>query len=121
MKKILLSILVVVLIIFSCDDRDDELVNANIRINNRSNVDFTSVQIRVDTLRFENVLADDFSDYLPFEVAYAADTITVVTDSTEFNFIPTDSIIGDPLPIGLYTYELSFSEQGTLELNFRVD
>ena len=121
MKKILLSVLVTVLIVLSCSDRDDELLNANIRINNRSDLDFTSVQVRVDSLRFDDVLAGDFSDYLPFEAAFAADTITVFTDSLEFTFIPLDSIFGDTLPIGLYTYELSFSEENELELNFRVD
>ena len=121
MKKILVSVLLTVLIAFACTDRDDELLGASIRINNKSDIDFTTVQVRVDTLLFENVPASGFSNYLPFETAFAADTITIETDSTEFRFVPADSIIGEPLPIGLYTYELNFDEEGEILLNFRID
>lgn len=121
MKKILLSIVITVLIVFACTDRDDELLSANIRINNKSNINFNTVQVRVDTLLFENIPSEGFSNYLAFETAFAADTITIETDSIEYRFIPVDSIIGDPLPIGLYTYELSFDEEGEIVLNFRVD
>jgi hypothetical protein len=121
MKKIFISVLLTVLIAFACTDRDDELLGASIRINNKSNIDFTTVQVRVDTLLFENVPADGFSNYLAFETAYAADTITIETDSTQIRFVPVDSIIGEPLPIGLYTYELSFDEEGEIIFNFRVD
>ena len=119
MKKIVLSIVATVLIFFACTDRDDELLGANIRINNRSTINFSNVQVRVDTLIFENIPADSFSEYLEFETAFAADTITVVTDSTEFVFVPDST--GVALPIGLYTYELNFSETGELQFNFRVD
>ncbi|GMN11933.1 hypothetical protein MTsPCn9_32350 [Croceitalea sp. MTPC9] len=119
MKKILLSVLLAVLIAFACTDRDDELTGANIRINNKSNINFTNVQVRVDTLVFENIAPDAFSEYLEFETAYAADNIIIETDSTQFSFTP-DSI-RSPLPVGLYTYELSFNEEGEVVLNFRVD
>ena len=99
----------------------DRPFQASIRINNKSSIDFTTVQVRVDTLLFENVPADGFSNYLPFETAYAADTITIETDSIQFRFVPADSIIGEPLPIGLYTYELSFDDKGEIIFNFRVD
>ncbi len=121
MKKILLSITLTVLLTFACTDRDDELLGPNIRINNKSGVNFTSVQVRVDTLIFENIPSEGFSNYVPFEIAYAADTLVIETDSTQFNFTPPDSIIGNPLPLGLYTYELSFSEEGEVLFNFRVD
>ena len=119
MKKILLSVLLTALIAFACTDRDDELLGANIRINNKSGVNFNRVQVRVDTLFFENIPVDGFSEYLEFETAFAADTITIETDSTQFTFTP--EITGDPLPLGLYTYELGFSEAGEVVLNFRVD
>ena len=119
MNKLVFSIVAIVLIVFACTDRDDELLGANIRINNRSTINFSSVQVRVDTLLFQNIPADAFSEYLEFETAFAADTITVVTDSTEFVFTPDST--GVALPIGLYTYELNFSEAGELQLNFRVD
>jgi hypothetical protein len=119
MKKILLSVLLTAFIAFACTDRDDELLGANIRINNKSGVDYNSVQVRVDTLLFENIPADGFSEYLEFEAAFAADTITIETDSTQFIFTPDST--GNALPLGLYTYELSFSEEGEVLLNFRVD
>lgn len=121
MKKILLSLILTVLVVFACTDRDDELLGPNLRINNLSTLDFSTVQIRQDTLLFENVPANGFSDYLELEAVFAADTILIETDSTAFSFVPADSLIGTPLPIGLYTYELSFSEEGAAELNFRVD
>ena len=119
MKKILLSVFLTALIALACTDRDDELLGANVRINNLSGINFTSVQVRVDTLVFDDVEADSFTDYLEFEEAFAADTITVVTDSTQFIFTPDST--GTALPLGLYTYELSFSEEGELQFNFRVD
>ena len=119
MKKIIFSVILTVFIAFACTDRDDELLGVNIRINNKSSVNFTSVQVRVDTLVFENIPADGFSDYLALEMAYYADTITIETDSMQFRFVP-DSI-GNPLPRGLYTYELSFDEEGEVVLDFRVD
>ncbi len=114
-----LIFLTLVLVIASCDDRDDNLTGPNIRIQNLSSQNFSRVEVRVDTLFFENVSADGFSDYMEFEVAYQQDTLRIEADSTVINFVP-DSI-SSPLPIGLYTYQLDIDEDGELTFNFRID
>jgi len=105
--------------ILSCDDRDDNLTGPNIRIQNLSNQNFSLVEVRVDTLFFENVSSDSFSEYMEFEVAYQQDVLRIEADSTTINFTP-DSI-SDPLPIGLYTYQLNIDEEGELIFNFKID
>lgn len=105
--------------IVACDDRDDNLTGPNIRIQNLSTQNFSRVEIRVDTLFFENVSSDGFSDYMEFDVAYQQDTLRIEADSTVINFVP-DSI-SNPLPIGLYTYQLDIDEEGELIFNFKID
>lgn len=105
--------------IVSCDDRDDNLTGPNIRIQNLSSQNFSRVEVRVDTLFFENISSDGFSDYMEFDVAYQQDTLRVEADSTVINFVP-DSI-SSQLPIGLYTYQLNIDEEGQLIFNFKVD
>ncbi|MEO0571598.1 MAG: hypothetical protein AAF039_07815 [Bacteroidota bacterium] len=105
--------------IASCDDRDDNLTGPNIRIQNVSSQNFSRVEIRVDTLFFENVSSDGFSDYKEFDVAFQQDTLRIEADSTIINFVP-DSI-SSPLPIGLYTYQLNIDEEGQLIFNFKID
>ena len=103
----------------SCDDRDDNLTGPNIRIQNLSSKNFNRVEVRVDTLFFENISSEGFSEYKEFDIAYQLDTLRVETDSTTLNFLP-DSITS-PLPIGLYTYQLDVDEEGNLVFNFRID
>lgn len=105
--------------VLSCDDRDDNLTGPNIRIQNLSDQNFSRVEIRVDTLFFENIASDGFSDYLEFDVAYQQDELRIEADSTVIDFTP-DSI-SSPLPIGLYTYQLDIDEEGGLIFNFKID
>lgn len=115
---ILISLLLLVAIM-ACDDRDDNLTGPNVRIQNLSSQNFSRVEVRVDTLFFENITSDGFSDYLEFDVAYQQDTLRIEADSTIINFVP-DSI-SSPLPIGLYTYQLDIDEEGELIFNFKID
>lgn len=111
--------IIFVIVVSSCDDRDDNLTGPNIRIQNLSSQNFSRVEIRVDTLFYENISSDGFSDYLEFEVAYQQDTLRIEADSTIINFVP-DSI-SSPLPIGLYTYQLDIDDEGELIFNFKID
>ncbi len=120
MKKVILSCIVLTIVFFSCEDRDDNVTTANIRIKNESNVNFNLVEILADSLFYEDVTADSFSEYLEFEEGFEAMPFTIVTDSAEFNFIPEDLQL-DPLPIGLYTYEIQINEAGEIELRFKID
>lgn len=120
MKKILCSIgFLVILVLMACEDRDDNLMAPQVRIENLSDLDFVRVQVRNDSLVYENVAAGSFSPYLEYEPAYRQDAITVETDSTQLSFTP-DSL-GSALPLGLYTYQLDISENGELQLTFKVD
>ncbi len=119
MKYVFAFLIIALSIVSACDDRDDNLSGPNIRIKNASNLNFTLVQVRNDSIVYENVASDGFSDYLEYEIAYQQDAITVETDSTQLSFTP-DSL-SEPLPLGLYTYELNISEEGQLTLNFKID
>ena len=121
MKVFVPSLISLILLVgvASCDDRDDNLTGPNIRIQNLSSQNFSRVEIRVDTLFFENISSEGFSDYMEFEVAYQQDTLRIEADSTTINFIP-DSI-SSPLPVGLYTYQLDIDEEGELIFNFKLD
>ena len=119
MKKALTTIILVLLVLSSCEDRDDSLFAPNIRIQNLSDRNFQRVEIRVDSFAFENITAGSFSEYLEFNPAYRADTIRVEADSIQSVFIP-DSL-GAPLPKGLYTYQLNVNTAGELELTFKLD
>lgn len=119
MKKILLVFtLVLMAALWACEDRDDNLRGANIRINNQSSLNFNSVQVG-DSIVYENIDAEGFSEYLEFDMAFEEDVLLIETDSTQFNYQPTDTF--DPLPTGLYTYELNITEEGELEFTFKVD
>lgn len=119
MKKILLYLAVVLVIVhWSCEDRDDNLVGANIRINNVSALNFNSVQVG-DSIVFENVSADGFSEYKEFEMAFEEDELIIETDSATYNFQPSEPF--EALPIGLYTYELDITEGGGVDFTFKVD
>lgn len=120
MKKLVFSFLIIGLILLSCTDRDDNFTGANIRIANKTDVDFNLVELIADSLFYENVAKGGFSNYLEFEEAFEAMPFTIATDSADFNFTP-DTLDLDPLPIGLYTYEITISEEGQIELTFRVD
>lgn len=120
MKKILLVLSAVLLCaLWACEDRDDNLSGPNIRVQNLSSLNFMKVEVRNDSLVYENIPSGGFSEYLEYELAYRQDTLLIETDSTSFDFQP-DSI-SDPLPIGLYTYQINISESGEIELTFKVD
>lgn len=120
MKKLFFPFLAVVIILVSCDDRDDNLTSPNIRIANNTNIEFNLVEVIADSLFYENVVSDGFSEYLEYQEAFEAMPFRIETDSADFNFTPED-LQFDPLPIGLYTYEINISEEGEIVLNFKID
>ena len=120
MKKLVYSLAVLAAVLFSCQDRDDELPAANIRINNLTNSTFNLLEIVPDSPFYEAVPADAFSEYLPFDTAFEAMRFTIETDSANFTYTPPDQVF-DPLPIGLYTYQVSIDTDGEVVLTFRID
>ena len=118
-----LAVIFILLLIlggFSCNDRDDNLDAPNIRIRNTSSLNFTQVGINNDSVVYENVGADSFSEYNAFITAFREMPITVVTDSSTLNFTPSEPPL-EPLPVGLYTYDIAISETGELVINFKID
>ncbi len=120
MKKVLLIMVIAAILCFACTDRDDNLGNANIRIRNTTNLQFNLVEVIADSLFYENVPSDGFSNYLPYETAFREMPFTIEADSATFAFTPTMQDL-EPLPIGLYTYEISISNEGEIILTFQVD
>lgn len=120
MKKLIALGIFVTVVFLSCEDRDDNLTTPNIRINNKTNITFNLLEFIPDSLFYENLTADGFSEYLEFETAFEAMPFTVETDSANFTYTPPE-ISFDPLPIGLYTYEVNINAEGEVELLFRID
>ncbi len=118
MKKLFLSLAVVAAIV-ACNDRDDNLEGVNLRIQNSSASNFTSVTIGNERIIFEEVASDSYSDYQEVVKAYQQDTVHVVADSLDLRFVP--EMQTDSLPLGIYTYELSISEEGQLQFQFKID
>lgn len=121
MRYLVAFLLISIFILSACEDRDDNLNGPNVRIENNSGQNFRFVQVRSenDSIFYENIAPEGFSNYLEYEMAYQQDTLTIETDSTEVRFVP-DSI-SDPLPLGLYTYKININAEGEVELTFKVD
>lgn len=119
MKKFLLYFLVITGLLWACDDRDDNLLGPNVRIQNLSEQNFQLVELEADSIFYENISSESFSEYLELDEAYFQDTLRIEADSTMIVFTP-DSI-GEPLPVGLYTYQLDISEDGELIFTFKLD
>jgi len=112
--------LILFVAILSCDDRDDNLTGPNIRIQNLSNENYLLVEFPSDTIRYENIAAEGFSEYQEFDEAFEQMAFTVTTDSADFDFVPPE-LPFEPLPIGLYTYQVDINEDKELILNFKID
>ncbi|MGD1947213.1 MAG: hypothetical protein ACFB0A_13360 [Croceivirga sp.] len=116
----LLSVALFFIALISCDDRDDNLTGPNIRIHNLSSQNFTMVEVPQDTIRYENIGSEGFSPYQEYNEAFEQMALIVSADSSTFNFSPSE-LNFEPLPIGLYTYQLNIDEEGQLIFNFKVD
>ena len=120
MKTVYLLSVIIVVLLFSCTDRDDEVNLVNIRIHNNTELFFSEVRIADKDTVYENIAADEVSTYMEFETAFANPAIAILTDSTSLNYFPTD-VLSDSLPIGFYTYEISLDEDNQVDLTFRID
>jgi len=120
MKRVYLLSVIIVVILFSCTDRDDEVNMVNIRIQNGTELFFSEVRIVENDTVYENIRVDEFSEYMEFERAYANTALTILTDSTSLNYFPME-ISSDTLPIGFYTYEISLNKENQVGLIFRID
>lgn len=120
MKRFLAILVLFVAVVSSCTDRDDEVDLVNIRIKNDTDFSFTEVRIIEKDTVYENIPAGEFSDYYEFESAAEEMQLSIVTDSTTYNYSPSQAVI-DSLPIGFYTYELAIDDENQIDFNFRID
>ncbi|MEA1786838.1 hypothetical protein U1E44_12120 [Arenibacter sp. GZD96] len=121
MKTKFFTLCMCMLFFVACDDRDDDVSLANIRIKNSSNLTFDRVQVGVEGNEYVNISSDDYSDYQEFEVAYTFNFIEIEANGETFVLQPIDFDGETPLPIGFYTYDLSISEAGDIDLVFVLD
>ena len=108
-----------ILTLLSCEDRDDKLFRSQLRLENKTSQRFAKVTIGTQRLVFEEVMANSFSPYQTLDTLYFLDTVVVASDSTLVSFVP-DSL-GLPLPRGLFTYQMSFDNNDSLQLELRID
>ena len=105
----------------SCTDRDDDLTSVNIRIKNSSTVVFDEVLVSDEEHIYENQAPDSFSEYQEFEMAYRYAYIRITSGEETYELQPIDFVGEEELPIGLYTYDLSLTEEGEVILEFIID
>ncbi|GGW22881.1 hypothetical protein [Arenibacter certesii] len=120
MKKCALFILTIVLNM-GCTDRDDNLEGVHIRVKNESSVHFDVVEVGSSSKVHKNIAAGSFSKYLEYETAYNYSYINIIVGSENYTLQPIDYVGESPLKDGFYTYGLTISEEGEIELNFRID
>ncbi|NNC35049.1 MAG: hypothetical protein HKO09_09240 [Croceitalea sp.] len=120
MKKFLVILSAIGILVAACTDLDDDLTTANIRLKNNAGISFNLVEFIPDSLFYENVPSDGFSNYLEFEEAFEAMPFTIETDSMTFNYTPEETEM-EALPIGLYTYEINITDEGEVLVNFKID
>lgn len=120
MRKLVLLLIVVIGFAYACTDRDDDLNAVNIRIKNNTEALFNEVLVVENDTLYENIPAGEYSEYIEFQRAFQSTTLTIVTDSTTYNFVPSE-VVTDSLPIGFYTYELGFDEEEQINLIFIIE
>lgn len=121
MKKAVFSLFFLFALAISCTDRDDDLTAVNIRLRNTSEIVFDEVVVGDGPQIYENLAPDSFSEYKEYETAYRYAYIQITSGEETFVLQPIDFVGEEELPIGLYTYELSLTEEGEVLLEFRID
>lgn len=120
MKRYFFLVVFAAVVLLACTDRDDDLTTVNIRIQNSTESVFTEVRVVGKDTVYKSIAAGEYSKYLEYAVAFQEMALTVVADSTNFNYTP-ETVFSDSLPIGFYTYELSLNEANQLDFNFKID
>lgn len=119
LKKLVFVILAIVVVCASCEDRDDNITTVKLRIFNKSTLNINELKVGRDTLLFTGIPADTRTEYLEFDTLFRQSVLEIATDSAVFRFEPVGDF--EPLPIGLYTYEVDILDSGEVSLDFNVD
>ncbi|TVZ15148.1 hypothetical protein [Maribacter sp. MAR_2009_72] len=120
MKRVFLLAVLGLVLLFSCTDRDDNIDMVNIRIQNSTPFFFNEVRVTQRDTVYENIAPDEFSSYLEYDTAYQTTALTILTDSTSYNYFP-EEVPSDTLPVGFYTYQITIDEEENIALTFRID
>ena len=121
MKKFLILAISVFLSNISCNDQDDELNGIQIRVKNVSSISFDTIQVGGDEMVHTNILSDDYSGYLIYEIAYRYAYINIKSVEEIYILQPIDFVGETVLPLGFYTYEIGLDAEGNVTLNFVID
>ena len=121
MKQLAPLCLSLLFFIVGCSDRDDNITAVNIRIQNVSDVSFSSVRVGAADMIHENVAPTDFSEYLEYEEAFEYAFIEIMAEGETYVLQPIDFVGETSLAPGFYTYKLDISESGNVVLEFQVD
>lgn len=119
----LLSTLIVGgVLIASCEeDRDDVLTEAQVRIQNRDTLLFSTVTLGNDFLEFQAVPSGEFSDYQSASEMPFFSTIRLVSDGNTYTLDAALDGYPATLPAGFYTYALRINAEDELVLDFVID
>ena len=106
------GILVVALCFSGCDTLDGPSGPTLLRVENRSQMDFTSVHVQFmdEPEYYGAVEAGALSDYRPFETAYRYGLVVAQTPDTTYRLQPIDYVGESPLGTGRYTYRLTVDD-----------
>ncbi|HLT50427.1 MAG TPA: hypothetical protein VKZ93_00645 [Arenibacter sp.] len=119
--KQLVFLLMSLFLLMGCTDRDDDLDGVYIRIKNESNITYDLVRVGEADKLHENIAPGAFSGYLEYRTAYSYAYISIDSGDENYLFQITDFVGETPLEHGFYTYALNISEEGLVQLDFRVD
>ena len=113
------SLLICALVLGGCDALNDSSDETRLRVENRTQTDFTAVEIQFmgEPQQYGAVEAGAFSDYRTFAEAYRYGLVVAKTADTTYRLQPIDYVGESPLDAGRYTYRLTLNdEQLSLEL-----
>ena len=106
----------------SCEeDRDDGVTQAQVRIQNRDTLVFSTVSLGNDFVEFQEVPSGEFSDYQSAAEMPFFSTIRVVTEGNTYTLDAALDGYPATLPVGFYTYGLRINTEGELILDFVID
>lgn len=125
MKKIFILILIVASF-YNCKN-DNDTSNVNIRLANVSQFKYQNIIVDTSTgiVNFDDLNAQQSSEYKTFEKAYRYAFIELQIDGNTYTFQPIDYVGESLLKNGYYTYQIDANESqeqyGTLSLTLIDD
>lgn len=121
MKNKILVVFLVLGLAFSCSDRDDNVTNTNVRIQNVSSLLFDTLSIGVMEMPYESIASEEFSEYMEFETVSSEAVIEITSGEETFVYNVDISEEDTSLRIGFYTYEIDITEEGEVSVIIKLE